>query len=109
MVNVTFEIFLVYHIKKYIDENFSCAVLVLYICNLEQLKKDYLTIITAFVKYLYANLLAMCIVIISLIRNRISKPVSKETVFEVLNVGEKPSKVIKVSLFIPDILIYSFK
>jgi len=68
MVNVTFEILLIYHIRKTcIDENFSCAVLVLYMCTLEQLKKDHLTIITAFVlkdKYLYVNLIAMCITVI---------------------------------------------
>jgi len=81
MVNVTFEIFLVYHIRKYIDKDFSCAVLVLYMCTLGQLKKDHLTIIIAFVlkdKYLYANSLAMCIIVISLISDKISKLTSKK-------------------------------
>ena len=66
MVNITFEIFLVYHIRKYIDKNFSFAVLVLHMCTLEQ--QDYLTIITAFIlkdKYLYVNLLAMYICALS--------------------------------------------
>jgi len=38
-VNLTFEIFLFYHIRKYVDKNYICLVLVLYMCTLEQLKR----------------------------------------------------------------------
>jgi len=64
-------------------------------CTLEQ--QDHLTIIIAFVlrdKYLYVNLLAYYIIIISLISDKINKFVLKETFVEALNVVDKPSKVI---------------
>jgi len=38
--------------------------------------------------------LAVCIIIISLISDKINKPVSKETFTEASNVVDKPSKVI---------------
>jgi len=67
-------------------------------CTLEQLKKDHLTIITAFVlkdKYLYAKFrLRTCIIVISLISDKINKPVSKETFVEASNVVDEPLKVI---------------
>jgi len=59
------------------------------------IEKDHLTI--SFVlkdKYMYTNLLAMCIIIISLISDEISKLVSKETFVEASNVVDKPSKII---------------
>jgi len=66
-------------------------------CTLEQLKKYHLTIITAFVlkdKCLYVNLLAMCIIVTSLISDKISNPVSKERFVKASNIVDKPSKVI---------------
>jgi len=57
-------------------------------CTLEQLKKDH---------YNYSfciKRLAMCIIIISLISDKISKPVTKETFIEASNVVDKPLKVI---------------
>ena len=49
MVNVTFEIFLLYHIRKHVGKNFGCvalhAPLHMYSGAIE---KDHLTIITAF-------------------------------------------------------------
>ena len=45
LVNATFEIFLLYHIKKSVSKKVA---MILYMCTLMQLKKDYLTIITAF-------------------------------------------------------------
>jgi len=35
-VNLTFEMFLLYHIRKCVDKNYICVVLVLYVCTLEQ-------------------------------------------------------------------------
>lgn len=54
----------------------SCVVLVLYLCTLERLKRDHLTIITLLKeKYLYTNLLC----VLSLISmTKVSKPVSKK-------------------------------
>ena len=37
----------VFFIRKYVGKNFSYAALLLYICTLEQVKKDHFTIITA--------------------------------------------------------------
>jgi len=62
-VNLTFEIFLLYHIRKFVDKNYICLVLVLYMCTLEQLKGplNYKRLLHTCVLYnfdinLYANL-----------------------------------------------------
>ena len=38
-VYLTFKIFLLYYIRKYVGKNYICLVLVLYMCTLEQLKR----------------------------------------------------------------------
>ena len=43
---------------------------------------------------LYANILAMCIIVVLLISDKINKPVSKETFVEASNVVDEPLKVI---------------
>jgi len=64
MVNLTFEIFLLYHIRKYVDKNYICVVLVLYMYTLEQLKrittyKRLLHVLYNFGINLYANLVSV--------------------------------------------------
>jgi len=77
-------------------QKFSCVVLVPYMCTLEQLKKDHLTIITAFLVYKfftyghYHN-----------ITNKWqNKPTYiKKTFIETSNVVDKPSKFINWHMF----------
>ena len=84
-----FEIFLLYHVREYV----SYIVLVLYMCALEWLKKDHLTIITAFHNICVYKSAACIITSIWKTISKIRKPVSNETFVEA-------SKVINLHSFI---------
>ena len=67
MVNVIFEIFLVYHIRKYVNKNFSWTVLVLYMCTLHgMIEKGSLNI----KRWIFVCKFIICIIVISLISHK---------------------------------------